>query len=404
MSWLKSNWWWIAAALAVIALLLMFNPAGLFWWNYVEFNNLLRDQLGFGASMARVGAVVLGIAFALTLPIAGRWILFGRRRIEAIAAAIFVLATPPLLHALFETNFNQSDQNPQVCYVWHQDGQLVRSETLSGKCGVDPDTGQIRRLLTPEVARIWERMKGGIRAKAIEGDPAQIEFFDPVTGNPKIWYDRRPAGQIQLYDAEGFSPQDGSLLKPITRDIIDELFERKRASDEEEKKQAQAEAKKQELAARQAAEVARKTQAENERDHARQSTTQDGGALPSANGGMMQPPLQPSEFSLPEKWHGSYFFNDGRPPGSFRMEVRVANGTFEGQTDNEVMLNQSQHALVTSGRISGRRVSWLKTYDGRHGADNTVQYQGELNLNGSEITGTWTTQGISGTFVIDAIR
>jgi hypothetical protein len=45
-------------------------------------------------------------------------------------------------------------------------------------------------------------------------------FFDPVTGNPRLWYWRRDKGDYQFFDGPGFHPQNGDALKPFTKDSL----------------------------------------------------------------------------------------------------------------------------------------------------------------------------------------
>lgn len=49
-------------------------------------------------------------------------------------------------------------------------------------------------------------------------DPA---FFDPVNGQPIVWYHRTASGEIELYDAKGFHPRSGESLAAVTRDVVD---------------------------------------------------------------------------------------------------------------------------------------------------------------------------------------
>jgi len=234
MTWVKNYWSTVVtiiiASIAVIALIAMFMPIGLFWWNYSEFETALYNELGFNIYWAKVFAVLLGIAFALTLPISARWLLLGQRREKAIAAAAFVFVTPPILHALFETPISRTGA-AQSCYEWTQNDQLVVIPAANGECGIDPNSGQQQHLFTPEVAAIMERMKEGIHPEPIETCVSQIDFFDSVTGHPRVWYERTTDGKIKLYDAEGFSPKDGSLLRPVTPDIVNELVSNRRAGD-----------------------------------------------------------------------------------------------------------------------------------------------------------------------------
>jgi hypothetical protein len=43
-----------------------------------------------------------------------------------------------------------------------------------------------------------------------------LHFFDPITGESKIWYSKGTNGRFELFDASGFHPQSREKLKPVT--------------------------------------------------------------------------------------------------------------------------------------------------------------------------------------------
>ena len=48
-------------------------------------------------------------------------------------------------------------------------------------------------------------------------EPSQ--FFDPVTGDPLIWYYEGPDGRIEFFDERGFHPRYAKPLLPVTPEI-----------------------------------------------------------------------------------------------------------------------------------------------------------------------------------------
>jgi len=247
---------WITAGIGVVFLF----QAGFLYWRHSYFKDLLHNSGGLDDSWSDVGAWAITIVYALVIPYALGWVLFGnwKRKIQGAFAAFFVLAIAPALHGLLDRNFTLKG-DCQKYYVWHQDSQI----TLSDSPGFDPDIGQPRRCITPEVAEILERMKLGIVAKHIQEDPRQVAFFDPVTGHAKVWYYRDKDGHINLYDAEGFSPIDGSVLAPITSGVVKELLKAaaKREADAEAQRKAE-EAKREQEAREQAEEEKTRAAAE----------------------------------------------------------------------------------------------------------------------------------------------
>jgi hypothetical protein len=62
--------------------------------------------------------------------------------------------------------------------------------------------------------------RNGKRPQVVtDSDPA---FFDPVSGEPIVWYTKADAGRVELFDLMGFHPRTGEELKPVDRQIVDE--------------------------------------------------------------------------------------------------------------------------------------------------------------------------------------
>jgi hypothetical protein len=62
----------------------------------------------------------------------------------------------------------------------------------------------------------------------------RIEFFDTVTGEPRIWYAIAADDTIELFDNEGFHPRTSEKLVPVTKEIVrrldDQIRERMQAA------------------------------------------------------------------------------------------------------------------------------------------------------------------------------
>jgi hypothetical protein len=52
-------------------------------------------------------------------------------------------------------------------------------------------------------------------------ESAEPNFFDRLTGEPAVWYYRDKDGEIRLFDKNGFSPDTGEALLPITKEVVD---------------------------------------------------------------------------------------------------------------------------------------------------------------------------------------
>jgi len=51
-------------------------------------------------------------------------------------------------------------------------------------------------------------------------DPDKFGFFDPLTGNAKVWFWVSETGEYEFYNGPGFHPKSGDPLKLIDRDAI----------------------------------------------------------------------------------------------------------------------------------------------------------------------------------------
>src|SRR5258708_35811277 len=51
-------------------------------------------------------------------------------------------------------------------------------------------------------------------------DPTTAVFFDPISGQPKVWYWRSEAGLWEFYDNKGFHPRTGDELKIVSGETL----------------------------------------------------------------------------------------------------------------------------------------------------------------------------------------
>lgn len=72
-------------------------------------------------------------------------------------------------------------------------------------------------------------------------------FFDPGTGEPKVWYYAGQDGKIELFDGPGYHPHYKQALQPIAPDVVARL---KKQLQEEFQRSAEQERKRNEEAAR----------------------------------------------------------------------------------------------------------------------------------------------------------
>ena len=190
---------------------------GLVFWFYDRVFDWVSARLSFDYYLAQFTALSLTAIFSATFPYLFWTFFTGRYQLHTTIAII--TASGVMCIMIYTVG---SD-----VYFDRQTGQPLKwcADTPDGKVcsnspGYDKKFGIRLRPFTTENARILDRQKKGIQPARIYSDPARIEFFDRLTGHPKIWYSLRPDGKIELFNAEGFTPTDGSLLLPITNKII----------------------------------------------------------------------------------------------------------------------------------------------------------------------------------------
>jgi hypothetical protein len=88
--------------------------------------------------------------------------------------------------------------------------------------GFRPQTGDKLQIVTREVHAEWEKGLNKPNTEPKAPNRVQITkdtvFFDPVTGNPLLWYWRRDKADYEFFDGQGFHPQNGEPLKSFTKD------------------------------------------------------------------------------------------------------------------------------------------------------------------------------------------
>ena len=93
--------------------------------------------------------------------------------------------------------------------------------------GFDPDTGDELLPVTKDIPEKWKAQIAKRRAEDERRrkppqpiDPDRFAFFDPATGDPRVWYWRSSAGDYEFFDNQGFHPRTGEPLVVITGEVI----------------------------------------------------------------------------------------------------------------------------------------------------------------------------------------
>ncbi len=103
-------------------------------------------------------------------------------------------------------------------------------------------------------------------------------------------------------------------------------------------------------------------------------------------------------------WHGQFSYPRAQQPAAFVASLIERNGLFDGDTEEVGAVGDARGRTLTAtlqGRRTGLAITFLKLYDGDIAGYDTVQYEGEVSDDGSEILGRWSIPGAwSGDFMM----
>lgn len=100
-------------------------------------------------------------------------------------------------------------------------------------------------------------------------------------------------------------------------------------------------------------------------------------------------------------WHGTYVYpRFAGPTTPFVANIQDVDGRLSGSImePNLVGVSSEELEAVIAGSRQGRAVDFIKTYDGKSDASNSVDYVGQLASDGNSVTGVWSYESWDGTF------
>lgn len=235
-SFLHSRWFWVALAVAIIFIFVpLFSPFAYFFWGISSFSDFLENSLGLSPNLADFIAIPFIFAYILVFPTAARWLFLPKRDPKSLTAALFALmfvfGSKPLLLSLFQTDFSPDGQ-AQKCYFFSGDQIEYIPQRRDGSCPVDTGTGKQSFKLTPDIAEQEERKLRPPKLIPLDNpfelvqrfrNGRPIEFFDPATGRPKVWFELNGAGRFEIFDNPGSSPTSGRKLLPVTMEVVNRI-------------------------------------------------------------------------------------------------------------------------------------------------------------------------------------
>lgn len=188
-------------------------------WNlYGYITNKIVSTTGVSQFLAK------GIVIILLIPLI--WVIpnMFKRKHRKSASAIGFLYIGVFFLALFflskDIYFAHSGGEPLKWYALTPDGVRYYDSP-----GVDPVSGITLKPVTPEIIpklKLWE--KGALNFQLI--DPADATWFNPITGDPQLWYYQYPDGTLEFYNKPAHHPITGEPLKAVTKQIYFEWREK----------------------------------------------------------------------------------------------------------------------------------------------------------------------------------
>ncbi|MEZ2140781.1 hypothetical protein AAE026_00530 [Bradyrhizobium sp. DN5] len=116
--------------------------------------------------------------------------------------------------------FDLRTGEPIVWYYKARSGAIEIFDLM----GFHPESGEELLPVNRDIVEAWKAQRQSESVRAPQRiDPEKYAFFDPLTGNARVWYWRSQKGEYEFYDAPGFQPHTGDALVVVTKDTLEQL-------------------------------------------------------------------------------------------------------------------------------------------------------------------------------------
>jgi hypothetical protein len=180
------------------------------------------------------------------IKIFGKTLVKSYRKLAGIIIIVYIGVFFLSMHFLSKDSyFDFYDKRPLKWYAETPEG--IRYFDTDG---FDPVYGTKLEPVTPDIIEKYKKQQMKMYPKQISLETLEgVEFFNSITGNPKIWYYRDTDGSFEFFDGPGFHPTYNVALKPVTPGIITSLKEkikenREKAANEMKKNESEKERQK----------------------------------------------------------------------------------------------------------------------------------------------------------------
>jgi len=234
---------WVKALLILFVLILLFLPAMLALQTmaihqiYSHYVDSVSNLTGLNRYLVKTAVILMLIPFLMGI----RWYFFSihnkRRKYTgaALVVAILVIYNLGLYGVTKSSYFDFSEGKVSKWYASTPEG--IR---FFDSPGYDPKYGIKLKPVTPHIIAGLEKKKRGMQPKELVFDSLdQIELFDRITGENKVWYYKNSSGNYEFFDGPGIHPTYGESLEPVTRQMLLQI--KGRVEEKAERKQKEAE-------------------------------------------------------------------------------------------------------------------------------------------------------------------
>ncbi|MBM3712585.1 MAG: hypothetical protein FJW56_04005 [Actinobacteria bacterium] len=216
---------WVVIILFALAVIITLFNFYLIKGTYDIIFQYLANNIGLNIWLIRIIAII----FSLLVLIYGlKWfwkaispspLIKSQDRNNALLGlgALFILFCSMMWIFTQDNNFNKIGE-VQKCYAATLDGY----EYVDCSYKVHPIYGTEVKPVTPEIVKIIENKKINEVSRVIPN--RNFRFFSP-DGRPLIYYYKYPNEKLEFFSQSGKHPQFNVDLRPITSEIVKELFE-----------------------------------------------------------------------------------------------------------------------------------------------------------------------------------
>lgn len=215
---------WLKVGVILIVLILLFIPT-IIAMKYVAISQIYSHFVDSVSNLTGINKYLVkaGVALMLVPLLIGLKLFFSikktRRYIGAtILVTLLILYNFSLYHFTKDLHFTFAEGKVLKWYALTPEGVKYFDSP-----GVEPVYGITLKPVTPEVIRNLKLLQKG-DFKLV--DPSNVSWFNPITGEPQVWYYQYPDRTFEFYDKPGYHPITGDPLKPATKQIYFEWKEK----------------------------------------------------------------------------------------------------------------------------------------------------------------------------------